>query len=242
MTKITLGVVIFASFLFLGIVSYQKAKISSAVAQKQEELKVYSDEGLGKLTMEKNRLERELTYLQEASKDITAMLFSKPGSRMSMEVGDPLKFKEELYKVQNKIKEGDVFQFPFWLGFDKYEHDIPNAADLPYRIKQLDIIKAIGNMALASNVPVISSIEFLEIKRISAEGSKDTLYMEFPVRVVLKCRNENLINFFHKLSAADTPLKVNSFKIKVTTEAGEPTDVLMAEMVISAAVLPAEKK
>jgi len=244
MTKIVLGVIIFVSFLFLGIVSYQKAKISSAVGQKQEELKIYKDEGLGKLSMEKNRLERELNSLQEAAKNITGILFSKPSSRMSMEVGDPLKFKEELYKVQNKVKEDGAsinFQFPFWLGFDKYEHDIPNAADLPYRIKQLEIIKMIGNMALASNVPEVSAIEFLEIKRILAEDSKDLLYMEFPVKVVLKCRNENLISFLHKLGTADVPFKLDSFKIKVTVEAGQPTGGLTAELVISAAVLPAEK-
>lgn len=244
MTKIVLGIIILASFLSLGIVSYQKVKIGIAVGQRQEELKVYKDEGLGKLGIEKNRLERELNSLQEATKNITGMLFSKPGSRMSMEAGDPLKFKEELYKVQNKIKEAGAsinFQFPFWLGFDKYAHDIPNAADLPYRIKQLEIIKTIGNMALASNVPEVSAIEFLEIKRILEESSKDLLYMEFPVKVILKCRNENLINFLYKLSVVDIPFKINSFKIKVSMEAGEPTGGVTAELVISAAVLPAEK-
>lgn len=246
MTKIVLGIIILASFLFLGIVSYQKAKISIAVGQKQAELEAYKDEGLGRLSVEKNRLERELSSLQEAAKNITGALFSKPGSRMSMEVGDPLKFKEELYKVQNKTKEDGAsinFQFPFWLGFDKYEHDIPNAADLPYRIKQLEIIKTIGNMALTSNVSEISAIEFVEIKRILAEGGKDLLYMEFPVKVILKCRNEDLIHFLHKLSVADTPFKLDSFKIKVkvSTEAGEPTGGLTAELAISAAVLPAEK-
>lgn len=244
MTKIVLGIVVLASFLFLGIVSYQKAKIGIAVGQKQEELKAYKDEGLGKLSIEKNRLERELNSLREAAKNMTGMLFSKPDSRMSMEVGDPLKFKEDLNKVQNKIKEAGAsinFQLPFWFGFDKYEHDIPNAADLPYRIKQLEIIKTIGNMALTSNVPEISAIEFLEIKRILAEGSKDLLYMEFPVKVVLRCRNENLIHFLHKLSVADIPFKLDSFKIKVSTEAGESTGGLTAELTISAAVLPAEK-
>ena len=243
-TKIVLGVIICASFLFLAVVSYQKAKLGRSVAEKQEELKVYKDEGLGKLSMEKNRLERELNSLQEATKSITAMLFSKPASRMSMEVGDPLKFKEELYKVQNKIKEDGAstnFQFPFWLGFDKYEHDIPNPADLPYKVKQLEIIKTVGNLALASNVPQISTIEFLEIKRILPENSKDVLYMEFPVRVVLKCRNENLINFMHKLSAADVPFRIDSFKVKVSAEEGEAAGGLTAELVIAAAVLPAEK-
>ncbi len=244
MTKVVLGVIILVSFLFLGIVVYQKTMFGKAVGQKQEELKVYKDEGLGNLNSEKNRLERQLNSLREATKNMTSVLFSKPGSRMSMEVGDPLKLKEELYKVQNKIKEGGAainFQFPFWLGFDRYEHDIPSAADLPYRVKQLDIIKEIGNLALASKVPEISSIEFLEIKRVFAEDNKEILYMEFPVKVILKCRNENLINLLHEFSAADIPFRIDSFKIKVSAEEGEAAGGLTAELVIVAAILPAEK-
>lgn len=244
MTKIVLGVIIFVSFIFLGIVVYQKAKIGTAVGQKQEELETYKDEGLGNLNSEKNRLEKQLNFLQDAGSNMTAMLFSKPGSKMSIEAGDPLKFKEELYKVQNKIKEGGAainFQFPFWLGFDKYEHDIPSAADLPYRIKQLDIIKAIGNIALASKVPEISGIEFLEIKKVFADDNKEVLYMEFPVRIILNCRNENLINLLHKFSVADIPFRIDSFKIKVSTEKEEAAGGLTAELVIVAAILPAEK-
>lgn len=243
MTKIVLGIIILVSFIFLALVAYQKSKMESAFGQKQEELKIYKDEGLGRLTSGRAHLEKQLNSLQEASKSVTVMLFSKSNSRMSMEAGDPLKLKEELYKVQNKIKEagGAInFQFPFWLGFDRYEHDIPSAADLPYRVKQLDIIKEIGNLVLASKVPEISAIEFLEIKRIIAENSKDILYMEFPVKVVLKCKNENLINLLYKFSVADMPLRIDSFKIKVSAEEGAAGG-LTAELVIVAAVLPAEK-
>lgn len=244
MTKIALGVIILVSFIFLAVVAYQKTKMESAVAQKQEDLKTYKDEGLGSLNSERNHLEKQLNSFQEASKSMTVMLFSKPNSRMSMEAGDPLKLKEELYKVQNKIKEAGAainFQFPFWLGFDRYEHDIPSAADLPYRVKQLDIIKEIGNLALASKVPEISSIEFLEIKRILVENSKDLLYIEFPVKVVLKCKNDNLINLLYKFSVSDMPFRIDSFKIKVSAEEGEAAGGLTAELVIVAAVLPAEK-
>ncbi len=173
------------------------------------------------------------------------MLFSKPASRMTKEVGDPLKFKEELYKVQNKIKEAGAainFQLPFWLGFDKYEHDIPNPADLPFRVKQLDIINEIGNLALVSKVPEILTIEFLEVKRIMADNNKEILYMEFPVKIVLKCSNESLINFMQKLSVADMPFRFDSFKIKVSGEEGAAAaGALTGELVIVAAVLPAEK-
>ena len=56
MTKIMLGVIILVSFLFLGIVVYQKTMFGSAVGGKQEELKAYKDKGLGNLNSEKNRL------------------------------------------------------------------------------------------------------------------------------------------------------------------------------------------
>ena len=242
-TKTFLVAVILVSFLFLGITVYGRLRIEGAVVQKQQQLKVYEDRGLGFLNSEKNRLEKQFKSLQEADKDISGMLFPKPSSRMVKEVGDPLKFKEELYKVQNKIKGDGAsinFQFPFWLGFDGYKHDIPNPADLPFRIKQLDIINEIGNLALASKVPEISAIEFLEIKKIMADN-KEILYIEFPVKVILKCSNENLINFVYKLSVADIPFKVDSFKIKVSVGESAADGDLTGELVIVAAVLPAEK-
>ena len=242
MTKIALGIIILVSLIFLAVVAYQKVKMESAVGQKQEELKTYKDEGLGSLNSERSRLEKQLNSLQEANKSMTVMLFSKPNSRMSMEAGDPLKLKEELYKVQNKIKEAGAainFQFPFWLGFDRYEHDIPSAADLPYRVKQLDIIKEIGNLVLASKVPEISVIEFLERKPVFAEDSKEILYMEFPVKIVLKCKNENLIDLLYKFSVADMPFRIDSFKIKVSAEAGAAAGGLTVELVVVAAILPA---
>jgi hypothetical protein len=242
-TKISLGAVILVSFLFLGITVYDRLRIEGAVVQKQEQLKVYKNQGLGLLSSEKNRLERQLKAMREADKEISGMLFSKPSSRMVKEVGDPLKFKEELYKVQNKIKEDGAsinFQFPFWLGFERYEHDIPNPADLPFRVKQLDIINEIGSLALASKVPEISTIEFLEIKKIMADN-KEILFMEFPVRVVLKCGNESLVNFMYKLSVADVPLRIDSFKIKVSADESAAEGDMTGELVIVAAVLPAEK-
>ena len=240
-TKITLGAVILVSFLFLGIVVYERLRIEHAVEQKQQQLKVYKNQGFAFLNSEKNRLRRQLNSLREGDKDISGILFSKPASRMAKEAGDPLKFKEELYKVQNKMKEDGAsinFQFPFWLGFDRYEHDIPNAADLPFRVKQLDIIGEIGNIALASKVPEISTVEFLEVKKATAESG---LYMEFPVRVVLKCKNGSLVNFIQKLSVADMPFRIDSFKIKVSNEEAVAPGDLTAELVIVAAILPAEK-
>ena len=231
-TKISLGVIILISSLFLGIVVYERLRVESAVDHKQQQLKVYKNQGLAFLNSEKNRLQKQLNSLRGADKDISGMLFSKPASRMTKEVGDPLKFKEELYKVQNKVKEDGAsinFQFPFWLGFDRYEHDIPNPADLPFRVKQLDIIKEIGDIALASKVPEISTVEFLEVKKVTAESG---LYMEFPVRVVLKCKNDSLINFIQKLSVSDMPFRVDSFKIKVSNEEGETAGGLTAEFVI----------
>jgi len=244
MTKIAIGVAILLSLLFLGIAVYERVRIIGAVEQKQQELTAYKNEGLGKLNSERVRLEKQLQLLQDTNKNMNDILFSTPISKMAKEVGDPLKFKEELYKVQNKIKEdgGAInFLFPFWLGFDKYEHDIPNAADLPFRIKQLDIIKEIGDIALAAKVPEISSIDYLEVKKITAEDTKELLYVEFPVKLVLKCKNENLINFLYKLSVANIPFKIDSFKIKVSGEDGGAIGELTAELVVVAAIIPADK-
>ena len=243
-TKVILSVVILLSLVFLGIVVYERTSLRAAIEQKKQELKSYKNEGLGYLSGEKFKLEKQLKYLQSADTDLSGLLFSKPVSKMAKEAGDPLKFKEELYKVQNKLKEEGSsinFQFPFWLGFDRYEHDIPSSADIPSRVKQLDIVKEIGNIALASKVPEISGIEFLEVKRILGDDNKEILYLEFPVKVVLKCKNDNLVNFLYKLSVSDIPFRIESFKIKVSEEEGEAQGDLTAEIVIVAAILPSDK-
>jgi len=240
-TKIVLGVIIAISFLFLGIAAYKRNVASNALAQKRQELMVYNNGGLKPLRVEKSRLEKELKFLQSSCKDISDLLFAKPASKMTKEVGDPLKFKEELYRVQVRIKENGSMAFPFWLGFDRYEHDIPNSSDLPNRIKQLDTIEEICKAALASKIPEISGIEFLEVKKIFADNSKETLYVDLPVKISIKCNNNNLINFMQKISVADLLFRVDSLKVKIDEEDGTVEGDLKAEFVIIASVLPADK-
>ena len=59
-TKISLGVVVLISFLFMGIIVYERMRIENSVEQKQQQLKVYKNQGLGLLNSEKNRLEKQL--------------------------------------------------------------------------------------------------------------------------------------------------------------------------------------
>ena len=69
-TKISLGVVVLISFLFMGIIVYERMRIENSVEQKQQQLKVYKNQGLGLLNSEKNRLEKQLNSLHEADKAI----------------------------------------------------------------------------------------------------------------------------------------------------------------------------
>jgi len=244
MTKIVLSIVVLFSMFFLGIGVSERVNIEKDIAQKQQDLKIYKDEGLGRLNGEKVRLEKQLKLFQDVYKGMVGKLFSKPDSKMTQEINDPLKFKEELHKVQNKVKEEGAtlnYQFPFWLGFDKYEHDIPNTADLPYRVKQLDIIRQINDILLKSKIPEVTTIEFLEVKKISSESGKEILYMEFPVKIVFKCRNENLVNFLYMLSVSDTPFRVDSLRTKSVEEEGDARGELTSEIVIIAAILPPDK-
>lgn len=243
--KIVLAALFVSSVIYLIAVVYQVSSLEKSVASKQKELETYQKDGLGKLNREKIKLERQLKVAEGSYDEITGLFTLKPKSRMPKEQGDPLKFKEELYKVQNKLKEDGKsinFEFPFWLGFDKYEHDIPTAADLPVRVKQLDIIREVGGLMVKNSIPFVSAVEFGDIKNISAEPGKDIIYREMPVKVGLTCENGSLMNFLYALSVSDVPFKVDYIKLKVAEgqrhEHETKQDLLSVELIVTAAVFP----
>lgn len=239
--KLVLAVLFVLSLLYLIAVIYQISSLEKSVAGKQKELDVYQSDGLGKLNREKVRLEKQLKAIEGSYNEITNLLAAKPKSRMPKDPGDPLKFKEELYKVQNKLKEDGKainFEFPFWLGFDKYEHDIPTPGDLPLRVKQLDIIKEAGNLMLKNGISSIAVVEFGDVKNISAEGVKDIVYKEIPLKVGFICKNDNLMNFLHALSVSEIPFKVDYMKLKTPESETKAKGELSVELIITAAVFP----
>ncbi|MDP3786933.1 MAG: Amuc_1100 family pilus-like protein [Candidatus Omnitrophota bacterium] len=240
-TKLILAILFVLSFAYLIVAVYQVSSLEKSVEHKQKELETYQKDGLTKLNREKVRLEKQLKAIESSYDEITGLVAPNPKSRMSKDPGDPLKFKEELYKVQNKLKEDGKsvnFEFPFWLGFDKYEHDIPTAADLPLRVKQLDIIKEAGTLMLNNKISTIAAVEFGDIKNISAEGGKDIVYKEFPLKIGFVCTNENLINFLHTLTISDIAFKVDYMKLKASEAKAEGKGDLSVELIITAAVFP----
>jgi Tfp pilus assembly protein PilO len=241
LTKLILAILFVLTFAYLIIVISQVSFLEKSVERKQKELKAYQKEGLAGLNREKVRLERQLKAIESSYEEMTGLVAPKPKSRMPKDPGDPLKFKEELYKVQNKLKEDGKslnFEFPFWLGFDKYEHDIPTAADLPMRVKQLDIIKEVGTLMLNNKISTITAVEFGDIRNISAEGEKEIVYKEFPLKIGFVCANADLMNFLHALTISEIAFKVDYMKLKASeAKAGGKGD-LSVELIITAAVFP----
>ena len=241
LTKLILAILFVLSFAYLIGVIYQVSSLEKSAERKQVELESYQKDGLAKLNREKVRLERQLKAIESYYDEITGLVASKPKSRMPKDPGDPLKFKEELYKVQNKLKEDGKsinFEFPFWLGFDKYEHDIPTVTDLPVRVKQLDIIKETGALMLNNSISTITAVEFGDVKNISAEGVKEIAYKEFPLKIGFVCTNENLINFLHSLTVSEIAFKVDYMKLKAPEAKAEGKGDLSVELIIAAAVFP----
>ncbi len=241
LTKLILAILFILSLAYLIATVYQVTSLKKSVERKQGELKRYQSDGLTKLNREKTRLEKQLKMIESSYNEITGLLAVNPKSRMPKDPGDPLKFKEELYKVQNKLKESGKainFEFPFWLGFDKYEHDIPTAADLPVRVKQLDIVKEAANLMLKNDISSIAVMEFGDVKNISAEGGKDTVYKEMPLKIRFVCKSDNFINFLYALSVSDIPFKVDYTKLKTSGSETKAKGDLSVELIITAAVFP----
>ncbi len=244
MTKLVLGIVFLGSLCVAIFVGYDRSSLEKSIQDKTGELESYKDQGLSVLTRERLKLEKQLNSLKDVNDQLNAGLFSSPKAKMPKESGDALKFKEELYRVQNKIKEEGVpidFQFPFWLGFERYEHDIPVSADLPVRAKQLEIIKEIMDLMLQAKVPEVSSVEFLESKNVTYDGGKEPMFREFPVRISFKCKNDNLLGFLYKIYTSGIPFRVDVLKIKVLNEETGEKGELKVEAVIVAAIQQAEK-
>ncbi len=239
LTKLVLAVFFVAALLFLIFSSLYISTLKKAAAVKQGELDVYKNEGIGSLSRQRVSLEKQQKAIESSYNEIITALSSDPKSKMLKDPGDSLKFKEELHKIQNKLREDGAsinFQFPFWLGFDRYEHDIPTAMDLPIRVKQLDIVKELSNLMLKASVPEITLIEFGPVRDIFAEGDKTPLYKEFIVKTAFKCKNENLIKYLHYLSISDIPFKADSIKVKVSGEEGETKGDLTVELTIMGAI------
>lgn len=242
--KVVLGAIFVVSLAIVILAAYDRVSLRRAISEKMNELKVYRDQGLDVLNRERLNLEKQLKSLKDVNDRINKALFSSPKARMPKEAGDALKFKEELYKVQNKIKEegGSIdFKFPFWLGFEKYEHNIPTPSELPVRVKQLDIIREIADLMLQSKVPELSSVEFLESKNVMYEGGKEPVYREFPVRISFRCKNDSLIGFMYKLYVSEIPFKIDMLKIVVSSEETAEKGDLKVELIAAAAIQPAEK-
>ncbi len=241
LVKLILAILFILSLVYLIAVVYQVFSLEKSVERRQKELEAYQKDGLGKLNREKVKLERQLKAVEGSYDEITGLFTLKSKSRMPKEPGDPLKFKEELYKVQNKLKEDGKainFEFPFWLGFDKYEHDIPTQADLPVRVKQLDIIREVGDLMVKNGISMVSAVEFGEVRNISAEGGKDIAYKDIPLKIGFVCKNSNLMNFLHALSISEIPLKVDYMQLKTPEGESKTKGDLSVELIITAAVFP----
>lgn len=240
LTKLILGLLVISSIFYLLISWYQTHSYKISLGWKQKNLRLYEKQGLANLESKKATFEKQRDEITNYYKEIVETLSSKPKSRMPEE-GDPLKFKEELYKVQTKLTlDGSSigFEFPSGLGFAKYEKEIPRASELLIRVKQLEIIQEIGDLMVKSKVPKITDIEFKDVKDITLEKSKDVIYKEFLLRISFKCKNENLINFLHGLTISDIPFKMDSINLKIAEEKEETKSELEVELAILTAVFP----
>ncbi|MFH0771844.1 MAG: Amuc_1100 family pilus-like protein [Candidatus Omnitrophota bacterium] len=239
--KVILVIIFALSLAYLVFAAYQSVSLRDSIRQKNKELSLYENEGLESLKKEEVGLGKQLEAIKNSYAEITGLLIANPRSRMPGDVEDPLKFKEELYKAQGGLRDRGKpasFVFPFWLGFDNYEHDIPTSVDLPIRIKQLDIISEICDLMLNSGVSEVTFIKFEDARSVFINNGKDIAYREFPLKIGFNCNNGSLISFLYGLSVSEIPLKIESAKLASSDAEEKTKGVLSAEFVIVAAIFP----
>lgn len=192
-------------------------KIKKAVATIKERSKSGEDPVLKRLA---DLLSQKLT-LQEKYKKLKHALDSRPQRALPEDIPDPLKFKEQLYQTQQRLKNlanNSQVTLPQDLGFSQFETKIPAAGQLPILIKQLDIVDEVIKFLIKTQIKNIVSVELAEPADRLVGKTDGAVYKELPIKVTVECPTENLVKFLYELRSSEFIFIVKSLKIDTTAQ------------------------
>jgi hypothetical protein len=167
-----------------------------------------------------------------------------PSARMPVEVKEPLKFKEEIFNVQDKIQQqarlrGLTFDDQAEsLGFREYETKIPVEAEVPNLTKKLLIAEELVELMFSSKIDKLTAIKFLDCKDNILKSESPLSYRVFPIELKVVSSVKELAYFLYLLADSKHIFVVNS--INVNSLANEKNQV-QAELDISSIVFLEEQ-
>jgi uncharacterized protein (DUF1499 family) len=139
--------------------------------------------------------------------------------RMPKNIKEPLKFKEDIFKLQdalyaeaslrNLIFEGDAKS----LGFKEYEKKIPAEEEVPVLTKKLSIIEELVNLMIESNADSLIQVEFLNYIDKELDGKNSLSYRIIPVDITMVSSIKDLAQYLYLLSESDCIFIVDNIRI-----------------------------
>jgi len=167
-----------------------------------------------------------------------------PAARLPKDVKEPLKFKEEIFKTQDKMKEKaasaglKIAKEAQALGFEEYERKIPAKEEVINLTKELQIIEELVILMFNSGVDILERVEFLDCIDRAVGDEKPFSYRIFPIRLKITLSIKDLAKFLHNISESDYIFLVNTLNIDTLNE---KESQLQAELEISAVVFLTQK-
>jgi Tfp pilus assembly protein PilO len=136
-------------------------------------------------------------------------LFVSSWNKMPNSTPEPLKFKEKLFKSQSKIiKKAKgrglvIEEAALYLGFDRYETEIPLADDIPDLMVELQAIEELTLLMMQSKVQSLERVRILEPQNETLNSEKHPFVRIFPIRVSIEAGFENFAKFLSLCGKSD---------------------------------------
>jgi len=162
-----------------------------------------------------------------------------PATRLPKEVKEPLKFKEEIFKTQDRIKKKaasaglKIAKEAQALGFEEYEKKIPVKEEVVNLTYQLRAIEELVTLMFNSGVDILENVEFSDSIDKVVGDEKPFSYRIFPIRLKIALSIKDLAKFLYNISESDYIFLVNTLNIDTLNE---KESQLQAELGISVVV------
>jgi len=231
--KKNLVTLITIAVLFLGIVASGIFFVSNLRKENAIEEKINSELKMFNLFKGKEKYAPTTSWIQysEKEKEELKNIYDKimkeldaPSARMPDKVREPLKFKEEIFNVQDElqrqaISKGLTFDKEAQsLGFKEYEKKIPAEEEIPNLTEKLLIAEELVKLMFNSNIDKLTNIKFSDCKDNTLDGESSLSYRVIPIELKITSSVKELAHFLYLLSESEYIFVVNSVNISSSTD------------------------
>lgn len=207
---IILAVFLLASLFYLAITVKENAALNFSKYKKLDNIKEYfkggafpPSEKLLDYYLDKNG--KFLKYYETFYSDLVSARNEMPDKIL-----EPLKFKEKLLDSQSQIikkaKASDlsVGEKALYLGFDRYQTEIPLQDDIPDLMVELESVRELFIYMMKAGMISVERVEILKPQDIFIKGEKKPFVRVFPVRLSAESAFENFVKFLKFCADADS--------------------------------------